>query len=196
MIARLRFLHGDSIEETIEIPPGEVVIGRDIDCHLQRESPFISRHHCVLLLDEYTLRIRDLGSKNGTFVNGRRIGGGETIVIDGDLVAVGEITFQVILVLALDRARSTVSGSPSAEVQNALEATGPLGDETFHGRGPAVSSSCSDLPASDRPSVNGSTIDQTGCPRASETCPQKTPIADLGPEAIVSPVEPFAPRAL
>ena len=57
--------------------------------------PLISRHHCVLLLDEYTLRIRDLGSTNGTFVNNHRIGSGETILIDGDTVTVGEMSCHI-----------------------------------------------------------------------------------------------------
>jgi pSer/pThr/pTyr-binding forkhead associated (FHA) protein len=140
MLARLRVLTGDSSGESIEVTQGKLVIGREVDYHLQRESPFISRHHCVLLLDDYTLRIRDLGSKNGTFVNGRRIVGGETILLDGDVVAVGEITFQVTLVLSLDGAQSTALGSPSAGAQSDLEATGGFADDTFHGLRRAVNS--------------------------------------------------------
>jgi len=149
MIARLRFLIGDSIEESIEVPPGKLVIGREVDCHLRRESPFISRHHCVLLLDEYTLRIRDLGSKNGTFVNERRIGGGETILLDGDVVAVGEITFEVTLVLSLGGVQSTTSGSPSAE-QSAFQATAVFGDDTCYGCGPGSKRDVMNCPASER----------------------------------------------
>ena len=45
-------------------------------------------------LDGFTLRILDLGSKNGTFVNGHRIAAGEAILLhDADLVSVGETTF-------------------------------------------------------------------------------------------------------
>ena len=71
------------------------MIGREEDCHLRPESEFVSRHHCVLLLDDYTLRIRDLGSKNGTFVNGRRVGSGETILLHDDTISIGEMIGQI-----------------------------------------------------------------------------------------------------
>ena len=73
----------------------KLLIGREEDCHLRPESEFVSRHHCVLLLDEYTLRIRDLGSKNGTFVNGRRIGTSETILLHDDMISIGEMIGQI-----------------------------------------------------------------------------------------------------
>jgi pSer/pThr/pTyr-binding forkhead associated (FHA) protein len=130
MNARLRVLIGDSAGETIEVPQGKLVIGREADCRLQRESTFISRQHCVLLLDEDTLRIRDLGSKNGTFVNGRRIGGREAILLDGDVVAVGEITFEVTRVQPLVVQRSSVSELHTATAQSAFDATQIIGDDT------------------------------------------------------------------
>lgn len=42
-----------------------------------------------LLLDDYTLRIRDLASKSGTFVNGR-VGAGDTILLQVDMVSIGD----------------------------------------------------------------------------------------------------------
>jgi pSer/pThr/pTyr-binding forkhead associated (FHA) protein len=77
------------------IPAGKLIIGREEDRHLQPSSEFVSRHHCVLFLDEYTLRIRDLGSTNGTFVNSRRMGTGETILSHKDIVSVGEMLCQI-----------------------------------------------------------------------------------------------------
>jgi predicted component of type VI protein secretion system len=95
MDARLRVLSGPHASETIEIRRGKLLIGREEDCHLRPESEFVSRHHCVLLLDDYTLRIRDLGSKNGTFVNGRRIGTSETILLHDDMISIGEMIGQI-----------------------------------------------------------------------------------------------------
>src|SRR5580700_2598078 len=100
MDARLRVLSGPHAGETIPIRRGKLLIGREEDCHLRPESEFVSRHHCVLLLDEYTLRIRDLGSKNGTFVNGRRIGSGETILLHDDMISIGEMSGQIDLAAA------------------------------------------------------------------------------------------------
>ena len=51
----------------------------------------------MLLLDESTLRIRDLGSKSGTFVNGRTIrpSDGEIVLLDGDLITAGGTSFVI-----------------------------------------------------------------------------------------------------
>jgi pSer/pThr/pTyr-binding forkhead associated (FHA) protein len=90
--------HGSESQEWARgfpIPAGKLTFDREEDRHLQPSSEFVSRHHCVLLLDEYTLRIRDLGSTNGTFVNSRRIGTGETILSHKDIVSVGEMLCQI-----------------------------------------------------------------------------------------------------
>jgi pSer/pThr/pTyr-binding forkhead associated (FHA) protein len=53
-------------------------IGRSRECTivlpLEAEHLDVSRHHCVLDIAPPTVRVRDLGSLNGTFVNGRKIG--------------------------------------------------------------------------------------------------------------------------
>jgi predicted component of type VI protein secretion system len=95
MSPRLSIVSGPHAGETIEIQRGKLLVGREEDCQLRPDSEFVSRHHCVILLDEYTLRVRDLGSKNGTFVNGHRIGPGERILLHGDMVAIGEMMCQV-----------------------------------------------------------------------------------------------------
>lgn len=95
MKVRLRGLLGPFFEKSIDIPDGKTLIGREPDCQLPIQSGFISRYHCVLLLDEHTLRVRDLGSKNGTFVNGCRLSTNEIVLQQGDLLTVGEVSFQV-----------------------------------------------------------------------------------------------------
>lgn len=97
MNAQLRVISGPFVGQTLLIDRAKYIVGREPDCHLRPDSEFISRHHCVLLLDEFTLRIRDLGSKNGTFVNGRRITG-EVVLCHDDMLALGEMTMQVDLV--------------------------------------------------------------------------------------------------
>src|ERR1700677_1808692 len=92
MDAKLRVLGGPCSGKTVRVPRGKLVIGRAEGCDLRLSSEFVSSHHCVLLLDDYTLRIRDLGSKNGTFVNGRRVGTSVTILLHDDTISVGELT--------------------------------------------------------------------------------------------------------
>jgi eukaryotic-like serine/threonine-protein kinase len=58
--------------------PRVCVIGRARDCdiRLPLDPPFqaISRHHCLLEIDPPSVRVRDLRSTNGTYVNGTKIG--------------------------------------------------------------------------------------------------------------------------
>jgi pSer/pThr/pTyr-binding forkhead associated (FHA) protein len=49
-------------------------IGRHLDCSLRLSEPEISRRHCILDIDPPCVRVRDLGSLNGTFLNNVPIG--------------------------------------------------------------------------------------------------------------------------
>jgi pSer/pThr/pTyr-binding forkhead associated (FHA) protein len=118
MRAQIRFTGGSLGGQTIEVDRAKLIIGREEDCHLRPDSEFISRHHCAILLDDYTLRIRDLGSKNGTFVNGRRIGAGDTILLQDDVVAVGEMTF------VIDLNQSREPQPPASPPSPSMEGTG------------------------------------------------------------------------
>ena len=96
---QLKILGGSLAGVVIQMQHAKFLIGREQDCLLRPDSPTVSRHHCVLLQDGYTLRIRDLGSKNGTYVNGRRVNG-EVFLSQDDMISVGEITMQVEIVPA------------------------------------------------------------------------------------------------
>ena len=52
----------------------KTTMGRRPDCHLRVQTNDVSRQHCELVLNKAGLSVRDLGSSNGTFVNGKRIG--------------------------------------------------------------------------------------------------------------------------
>jgi len=91
MEARFSVVSGPCRGQTYQILPGKFIIGREPDCQLAVDSSFVSRHHCVFLMDEYTVRIRDLGSKNGTFVNEEPVRSGERILTHGDTIRVGDL---------------------------------------------------------------------------------------------------------
>jgi pSer/pThr/pTyr-binding forkhead associated (FHA) protein len=120
MNGRIHVVSGPFSGKTFEISRGKLIVGREEDCHLRLDSEFVSRHHCALLLDDYTVRIRDLGSKNGTFVNGRRVGSGETILLHDDVVAIGEMTFQINLDQP-DPGTQGLASSPAMEGTGAFE---------------------------------------------------------------------------
>jgi pSer/pThr/pTyr-binding forkhead associated (FHA) protein len=63
-------------------------IGRSRDCTItlpqEAEHLDVSRHHCVLEVAPPALRVRDLGSLNGTYVNGKKIGQRVASQVDRD----------------------------------------------------------------------------------------------------------------
>ncbi len=95
MEAHFTVISGPFRGQTFQIPRGKFILGREPDCHLALTSNSVSRHHCVLLLDDYTLRIRDLASKNGTFVNRDLNRIAERILSNGDTVRLGDLVIRV-----------------------------------------------------------------------------------------------------
>lgn len=67
------------------------IIGRREDCDLRIPLGDVSRKHCRLIREADSFRMEDLGSSNGTYVNGRRIQ--EAILQPGDTVRVGPVLF-------------------------------------------------------------------------------------------------------
>jgi pSer/pThr/pTyr-binding forkhead associated (FHA) protein len=72
---------------------GLVRIGRGWDCDVALADPRVSQHHCELRCDGDDWVIVDLGSRNGVFVNGRRVRG-LTVLSDGDEIGIGSSTFR------------------------------------------------------------------------------------------------------
>src|SRR6266850_4424159 len=68
--------------------PDTFLIGRTNDAHLcLPDDRFFSRHHCLLEISPPRCFLRDLGSTNGTFVNGRRVA--EAFLKNGDQIQGG-----------------------------------------------------------------------------------------------------------
>jgi len=67
----------------------ELVIGRDNTCQLILDTPTISRRHVVLQKKWGGVTLTDLGSKNGTLVNGEKVK--EKLLKDGDVLLLGAI---------------------------------------------------------------------------------------------------------
>ena len=76
------------------------MIGRADDCALKPRSEMISRYHCAIVTEEGYAGVRDLGSKNGVYVNGERVYG-ERELTNGDALQIGPLQFEVVLSVAL-----------------------------------------------------------------------------------------------
>lgn len=79
--------------KTIPIKPGIHIVGRRMDCDLRIPHILVSRKHCRIINEDDQVRVQDLGSANGTFVNNERIM--ESVVQAGDKLAVGGFKFFV-----------------------------------------------------------------------------------------------------
>jgi pSer/pThr/pTyr-binding forkhead associated (FHA) protein len=75
---------------------GETLLGRSPYCSIVLSNPLASRQHCALSLKDGRLSIDDLGSSNGTWVNGERIEHSRSLG-PGDTVRVGTDVLEVIL---------------------------------------------------------------------------------------------------
>jgi DNA-binding winged helix-turn-helix (wHTH) protein len=77
-------------ERVIELEEGVHVIGRGSDCSIRIVRPNVSRRHARIVVAQSVARIEDLGSKNGTFVAGRRLASSARLS-DGDQIVLGLI---------------------------------------------------------------------------------------------------------
>ena len=102
MKVELKVLGGSRSGQVIPITIPQFMIGRAEDCHLKPRSELISRYHCAILTESAYVAVRDLGSKNGVYVNGERIGV-EQELKNGDRLAIGPLEFEVV-VLATPKA--------------------------------------------------------------------------------------------
>jgi predicted component of type VI protein secretion system len=89
----LVMFRSDGERRSFSVVRNMTVIGRREDCDLRIPVGDVSRKHCRLVRTDDGIRIEDLGSSNGTFVNGQRIQ--ESELNAGDQVGVGPVQFIV-----------------------------------------------------------------------------------------------------
>lgn len=75
----------------LPLAEGENLLGRDPDGAVSIDDPTVSRHHARVLVAGGLARLEDLGSKNGTWLRGRRLAAPE-LLEDGDEIRVGPAT--------------------------------------------------------------------------------------------------------
>ena len=86
----LEILKDGKPKQRIVVKDGESYIGRADDCKIRIPSSNVSRKHCKITLKDRLAFIVDLQSVNGTFVNGRKIKGLQTIV-HADKIFIGKL---------------------------------------------------------------------------------------------------------
>ena len=129
------------------------VVGRREDCDLRIPLGEVSRKHCRILRDGDSLKLEDLGSSNGTFLNGQRVQ--EAILSPGDTIQVGPVVF----VLQIDGQPSDDELRP-VQMETAAPEAAVLGDE-------------------DGPTLEGDALESLPDDELSET-PDAAPAASAG----------------
>jgi pSer/pThr/pTyr-binding forkhead associated (FHA) protein len=95
MDVQMLVVQGKQRGQILKFVTGEFVIGRGPECHVRPNSDWVSRQHCLLRVGDESVHIRDLGSTNGTLINGVRLVD-ERRLDSGDKVQVGPLVLQVI----------------------------------------------------------------------------------------------------
>jgi predicted component of type VI protein secretion system len=94
MEVKFLVIQGRPLRKSLVFPHGSYVFGRGAECHIRPNSEWVSRQHCQLLVAEDSAAIRDLGSRNGTLINGERVMG-ERELTNGDQLQIGPLVFEV-----------------------------------------------------------------------------------------------------
>jgi pSer/pThr/pTyr-binding forkhead associated (FHA) protein len=93
MDVNLVLLKKNGSRKVFPLPSEITTIGRRRSCDLHIPLASVSKKHCQLHLDSGVLKLRDLGSRNGTNLNGKPVD--EAVIRSGDFIEVGPLRFQV-----------------------------------------------------------------------------------------------------
>ncbi len=99
----------DGTKKVFPVRSKAVVLGRRDDCDLCIPLHVVSRKHCQLSQELDSLKIRDLKSSNGTYLNGSKVMG-EAEVNAGDRIQIGPLTFT----LQIDGEPAEISAADTA----------------------------------------------------------------------------------
>ena len=95
MKLRLRVIRGPGVGASADFSPDEpLVVGRGTQSRLQILDEGLSRTHCRFFFEGGVAWAEDLGSKNGTSVNGQRLSERRRLA-SGDVVGLGTVDLQV-----------------------------------------------------------------------------------------------------
>lgn len=93
MEVKLVVLKGRAKGKKIPLPSTQFIIGRGAECHLRAHSEQVSKIHCVIGRQHGEVAVRDLKSRNQTYINDESVQG-TMRVVNGDILTVGPMQFQ------------------------------------------------------------------------------------------------------
>lgn len=93
MDVNLVLVRESGVANSVRMKRNRMIIGRKPECEIRIPVGSVSREHCEIAQESTGLRIRDLGSSNGTYVDGQRVQ--EAWLGAGSIVTVGPATFVI-----------------------------------------------------------------------------------------------------
>jgi predicted component of type VI protein secretion system len=106
MQVKLKLLTGSLEGKEIAVTSEKFLIGRSESCQLRPKSESISRKHCIIVIKDNRVLIQDLKSRNGTYVNDKRLPGDKAKVIrGGDQLRIGKLLFELVVEHGLQAAK-------------------------------------------------------------------------------------------
>lgn len=112
----LKVTTGSHAGKEIAIVSDKFVIGRSSDCQLRPKSESVSRRHCVLVVRDGRLLAQDLKSRNGTYVNEKKLPPDRAKVLKaGDTLRVGKLSFEIVI-------KVPVGGAKKPQVKDMADA--------------------------------------------------------------------------
>ena len=91
---QLVVLRGRSATTALKLGDGTTTAGRHDECQLRIKSSEVSRRHCQFFEKNGMLLVKDMGSSNGTLLNGKKIEG-QRVLEPGDELTIGPVKFRV-----------------------------------------------------------------------------------------------------
>src|SRR5262245_19521066 len=133
MRARLVIVRGEGTGSSYELYPEEPVsLGRSRDCDLVLHDEHASRHHAQVRCQDGRWLLRDLVTRNGTWVDGVRVAG-EVELPDGCEIAIADMRLRFVLAAVVVIPPEDAAGKPAAAAQgnipNLPAANGPAPGE-------------------------------------------------------------------
>jgi pSer/pThr/pTyr-binding forkhead associated (FHA) protein len=95
MCLRMLVVQGRPKGKFLNFPPGDYIFGRGEECHVRPNSPWVSRQHCLLHITGTMAFVRDLGSSNGTLVNGQAVSL-DAPLTPGDKLQIGPLVLEIV----------------------------------------------------------------------------------------------------
>ncbi len=108
---QLVVIQGRSANQALKLVAPVTTVGRQDGCQLQIRSSQVSRKHCELFEKKGLLLVKDLGSSNGTFVNGKKVDE-QRVLEPGDELTIGAVKFRVEAVSEAPADRPAAGGKP------------------------------------------------------------------------------------